>query len=84
MSIKDVSEKFGNKIIFKRNIRNSFFHADKGMIDGKFMNFARTTKWFNVSPLGEQERVFFNHTSNGQKALATKHALKNGWEISFL
>jgi predicted PilT family ATPase len=83
MKISEVEAKFGKKIIFKKNQRNSFYHADKGMIDGKFMEFARSTKWFNVSPLGKQERVFFNHVSNGQKSLATKHAKKNGWEISF-
>lgn len=86
MSIKDVSEKFGNKIIFKKNMRNNHFHADKGMIDGKFLEYAESTKWLNVSPNpknSSEMRVFFNHVSNGQKALLTKHALTKGWVIQF-
>jgi hypothetical protein len=86
MTIQQVESKFGNKIIFKKNMRNSFYHADKGMIDGKFLEFAESTKWLNVSPNpknSNEMRVFFNHVSNGQKSLLTKHAKSKGWAIEF-
>lgn len=84
--IDEVEAKFGNKIIFAKNQRNSFYHADKGVIDGKFVDYANSTKWLNTSPNPKntkETRVFFNHTSNGQKALLTKHAKKAGFEIEF-
>jgi hypothetical protein len=84
--IDEVEAKFGNKIIFAKNQRNNFYHADKGVIDGKFLEYAESTKWLNVSPNPKdksQKRVFFNHESNGQKALLTKHAKKAGFEIEF-
>lgn len=86
MTTDKVVEKFGNKIKFEKNTKNNFYHADKGMIDGKFIEFAKTTKWLNVSPNpknSNEDRVFFNHTSNGQKALFKKQALAKGWEIEF-
>jgi hypothetical protein len=85
-TVETVEAKFGNKIIFAKNQRNSFYHADKGLIDGKFLEFAKSTKWLNTSPNpkdAKQTRVFFNHTGNGQKALFTKQAKKAGFEIEF-
>lgn len=82
MSKDDVSKKFGNKIIFAKNERNNFLHADKGNID-EFIKYAKSTKFFVVSkdPKNpKQFRVFHNRaTLNG---LAIAHAKKNGWEIS--
>lgn len=86
MTIEKVESLYGNKIIFKQNARNNFYHADKGMIDGKFLEFAKSTKWLNTSPSPKdntQTRVFFNHTSNGQKSLLTKHAKSKGFEVVF-
>ena len=82
MSKDDVSKKFGNKIIFAKNERNNFLHADKGNID-EFIKYAKSTKFFVVSKdpnNPKQFRVFHNRaTLNG---LAIAHAKKNGWEIS--
>ena len=81
MSKDEVSKKFGNKIIFKTNTSNSNLHADKGNIDD-FIEYAKTTKHFEVRTKNGKTRVFHNRkTLNG---LAVDHAKKNGWEISQL
>jgi len=81
MSKDDVTKKFGNKIIFAKNDKNDFLHADKGNID-EFINYAKSTKFFVVSSANGKTRVFHNRaTLNG---LAVAHAKKHGWEISQL
>ena len=79
MTKDEVSKKFGNKIIFKTNTKNSNLHADKGNID-EFIEYAKTTKHFEVRTKNGKTRVFHNYKKlNG---LAIEHARDNGWEIS--
>ena len=79
MSSDKVVEKFGNKIIFRLNSANGNYHADKGMIDGKFMDLANETKLLNVA----RNRVFLNEPTPLRKSQVVKYMSKRGFEVEF-
>ena len=86
MSQKQVSKKYGNKIGFEVNTKNSFYHAKSGDIDGKFAKWADLTEWLVVSdnPRKAGEiRVFFNFVEEELKTDFIKVAKKEGFEVSF-
>ena len=84
MTEKEVIAKMGNKIVFKRNKANRKYHAESGLIDGEFTEWAKLTKWLVVSPNPRKEgenRIFFNYEKpNG---LFITQAKKAGFEVSF-
>tara|TARA_R110000803_G_scaffold206454_1_gene273712 strand:+ start:560 stop:1039 length:480 start_codon:yes stop_codon:yes gene_type:complete len=86
MSKAQVSKKYGNKIGFEVNTKNSFYHAKSGDIDGKFAKWADLTEWLVVSenPKKKSEiRVFFNFIEDELKTDFIKVAKKEGFEVSF-
>ena len=86
MSKAQVSKKYGNKIGFEVNTKNSFYHAKSGDIDGKFAKWADLTEWLVVSdnPRKSGEiRVFFNFIEDELKTDFIKVAKKEGFEVSF-
>lgn len=86
MSKAQVSKKYGNKIGFEVNTKNSFYHAKSGDIDGKFAKWADLTEWLVVSdnPRKSGEiRVFFNFIEEELKTDFIKVAKKEGFEVSF-
>ena len=86
MSKAKVAKKYGNKIGFEVNTKNSFYHAKSGDIDGKFAKWADLTEWLVVSdnPRKSGEiRVFFNFVEDELKTDFIKVAKKEGFEVSF-
>lgn len=81
--LEQVAEKFGNKIIFKSNKRNGNYHADKGVIDGKFIEVAKTTKLLVVSTIGSKTRVFVNEPTPLKKSQVQKFMQKRGFDVEF-
>lgn len=78
-----VKQQFGNKIIFKLNTKNGNYHADKGVIDGGFIDMARSTKLLVVSELAGKTRVFLNSPTNLRKSQVQKFAEKRGFNVEF-
>lgn len=86
MSKSKVSKKYGKKIVFKKNMKNAFSHADKGDIDGKFTAFADLSEWLVVSPNPKnkkENRIFFNYVEQELKEDFIKVAKREGFEVSF-
>jgi len=86
MSKAKVSKKYGKKIVFKKNQKNAYSHADKGDIDGKFTAFAELSEWLVVSPNPQntrENRIFFNFVEQELKEDFIKVAKREGFEVSF-
>jgi len=86
MSKSKVSQKYDNRITFKKNLKNAFSHADKGDIDGKFTAFAELSEWLVVSPNPKnkkENRIFFNFVEQELKEDFIKVAKREGFEVSF-
>lgn len=82
--LEQVANKYGNRIIFKLNNKNGNYHADKGVIDGKFMEMSETTKLLVVSTdRNGKQRVFLNKPTNLRKSQVIRYAEKRGFKVEF-
>jgi len=83
--LEKAQQKYGNRIIFKVNTLNGNYHADKGVIDGEFMEMANQTKLLVVSTDKKtgKKRVFLNEPTGMRKSQVIKYADKRGFKVEF-